>query len=182
MAILPLSVPHTGTRFTEVYLKTLNVVVKDFAHVDDVDIEYLLQHKHMQVVLPLADPVRCWDSHWREKKDGININHRAAVENLTRMICRWYGNLQLIEEAMPHVHLRVDGPAEERPEVLKKVRDFLGVEEPSEPFKWRVIGGGKGAMRKPYAMWNSTARTLKPDIVEYVLNELKPYRERYAYV
>jgi len=168
MAILLLSVPHTGTRFAMLFLDTIGVIYHRY-HTGAEDMEEIAEHVNPGIVIPLRDPLLCWMSSYKDF-DG-NKNQSMTTLKSVKGFWECLDNCILEQE---HIFLRLD--TNDREAELAKVAEFCGASVPAENFTWEHIGSSEIVATQE--LWEESDYRYKP-VVE---RELAPIREQYGYI
>jgi len=174
MAKILLSVPHTGTRFTDFFLKHIGVIYRQI-HVDQV--HRLEQFVNPQLIIPMRDPILCWCSHYLNQYKTAATSKEKWIKNQTDLTTEYWATLRVYGDKGNTVYLRLD--AEDRIAELQAVADFCGSEMPVDKFVWECIGGTEGRPRN-YDLWESVKETFTEDEIEYLETSLSPLRKKYV--
>lgn len=178
MAIILLSVPHTGTRFAWSFLDALGVVFRQ-EHTEPSMIEEIQLHLNPKFVIPMRDPLLTWVSHYLEVEHPLHITRFEFIKNITPIVMEFWTWLEYFEERNEYIHLRLD--TDDKGKTLQDVADFVGADMPISNFEWRNVGVSAG-MPSDYDLWNIMSKEFSQEEVKYIEISLLPMRERYGYV
>ena len=162
MAIILLSVPNTGTRFTGGFLESIGVNYRQY-HSEPSTYEDI-QWESGKAVVPMRDPALQWVStHFSNNLQGFDQ---------TLKLCATYWDLlDRLEKLFNVTYLRLD--ADDFQGELKKVAIHCGATM-SKHYENKPVGN---VCKDPigYDLWDIHK-------TEEVENVLKPYREKYGYL
>lgn len=182
--IILLSVPHTGTRFTIAFLKSIKVIHLQYhtsASMMD-EIQHLFSTK---AIIPVRDPLLAYIStmnkcNMSSPKDFYTVLNNIVMEYKLLLLCQGVLGTETTAPKpwFDEIHyLRLD--AEDTDLEMRKAADFCGYEGPVN-FKWEPVGNDKPDPTS-YAVWDVVSGHFPAGEKQRVLDALKPFREHYGY-
>lgn len=171
MAIILLSVPNTGTRFTGGFLEFLGLNYRQY-HSEPASYEDI-QWESGKAVVPMRDPALQWVStHFSNNLKGFDQTLKlcAAYWDLLGRIEKWT-LLGKLEKQFNIAYLRLD--ADDFQGELKQVAKHCGIPL-TKHYENKPVGN---FLKDPigYDLWDMYK-------TEEVENVLKPYRIKYGYL
>lgn len=177
--IILLSVPHTGTRFTREFLRSIKVMHEQY-HTERSMLDEITHLNSTTALVPIRDPLLAYTSTVLRSNDYNGVLNYVAVNY--KLLLMMEGALGTeTEEPKPwftDIHyFRLN--AEDQALEMRKAADFCGYDGPID-FVWKPVGNEKPEPTS-YAVWEIISDHFPRGEKEKVLETLKPFREYYGY-
>lgn len=170
MAIIVLSVPHTGTRFLCRFLDSIGVIYRQY-HSELQNLEDLQWETDSKAVIPIRDPLLCFTSTYCRAKP----EHFEAV---LRNVVTSYDLLLELEKGFDFAYLRLDD--KDYISQYEKLKAFTGSELPIDKTLIAPVGQ-RTSTPTDYDLWSLVSKHWSAGKKQSVTAALRPYREYYGY-